>query len=718
MCQAGRLEELRVSLAARAAELATEVEADSVARSAAETAERDRDRIDADLAGRRGAERAAAERAGALGRLATLVESTAEQRRRLPELDEEINTAQRTVEELTERRDRAQGQVTEAARASQDAAHRAERHLKDMREVATSTGKRANVVPADSVSKLRAAYQAATAAYAAVEVGQDLRAAAAAAEADAARLRSDIDRHDQADVARGTALLATPEGADAEGRQAAVARTQRKRRRCEDAISGATGKLGKLGSELKAATPSDNRNVWVQLPDDRRPTSVEYGRVLTAAAVVEQRAAQERLEAAVAHAADLERRADDAGEAARAFREVLRPLTVLLEQPDAPAADPGNGTATDTEPFTGSPEAAHTATDRVRQALRSAAAEEGDSRLKVTRLLDTVVRFANQPQFEAMTNVARRALVGLDREQLAARAGEFAGQLEQRLATLTTDLDSAARHRKLIVDRLAALVDGALKTLRTASRLSKLPVGLGDWEGKEFVRIRFTEPDPSLLAARVGEVVDELAAATSARTPAGRGSAPKRDGLALLLRSIEAAVPKGFAVDILKPDSVLRDERVPVENMNDVFSGGQELTAAIVLYCTMAALRANERGQMRARHSGVLFLDNPIGKANAEYLLDIQQGVASALGVQLVYTTGLFDDRALAAFPLWVRMRNDADLRAGLKHIRIAEVARRHLPEPFTDAELSVTGAGSNGAGPNGKAPGMITATRVYRRPA
>jgi hypothetical protein len=152
--------------------------------------------------------------------------------------------------------------------------------------------------------------------------------------------------------------------------------------------------------------------------------------------------------------------------------------------------------------------------------------------------------------------------------------------------------------------------------------------------------------------------------------------------------------------------------------MNDVFSGGQELTAAIVLYCTMAALRANERGQMRARHSGVLFLDNPIGKANAEYLLDIQQGVASALGVQLVYTTGLFDDRALAAFPLWVRMRNDADLRAGLKHIRIAEVARRHLPEPFTDAELSATGAGSNGAGHHSKAPGTITATRVYRRPA
>jgi hypothetical protein len=112
--------------------------------------------------------------------------------------------------------------------------------------------------------------------------------------------------------------------------------------------------------------------------------------------------------------------------------------------------------------------------------------------------------------------------------------------------------------------------------------------------------------------------------------------------------------------------------------------------------------------QLRAKHSGVLFLDNPIGKASAEYLLDLQQGVAAALGVQLVYTTGLSDDRALAAFPLWVRMRNDADLRAGLKHIRVAEVVRRQLPDPFTADDAADADA----------LPGTVTATRVFRRPA
>jgi hypothetical protein len=210
-----------------------------------------------------------------------------------------------------------------------------------------------------------------------------------------------------------------------------------------------------------------------------------------------------------------------------------------------------------------------------------------------------------------------------------------------------------------------------------------------------------------MIAIRVGDLIDTLAPQTAQRNQTRGTSArvTRRDGFALLLQAVHAAVPRGFAVTILKPDSILRDEAVPVEGMREVFSGGQELTAAIMLYCTLAALKANERGQMRSRHSGVLFLDNPIGKANARYLLDMQTMVASALGVQLVYTTGLADDRALAAFPLWIRLRNDADLRVGLKHIRVAQQVRRLLPASFEDGDAS-------------DQAGTITASRLYLRSA
>jgi hypothetical protein len=179
----------------------------------------------------------------------------------------------------------------------------------------------------------------------------------------------------------------------------------------------------------------------------------------------------------------------------------------------------------------------------------------------------------------------------------------------------------------------------------------------------------------------------------------GRGP-QQRDGMSLLLRGVRAAMPKGVRAEMLKPDAVLRTERLRVSEIRDVFSGGQQLTAAIVLYCTMASLRAHQRGEGRRPHAGVLFLDNPIGRASAGYLLELQFGVAQALGVQLIYTTGLFDAGALSAFPLIIRLRNDADLRAGRKYLSVADRAVQHV------AELTA---------PDGT--GRLAATRIYRRP-
>ncbi|MFF9795701.1 hypothetical protein [Streptomyces bacillaris] len=710
-CPSGRLTELTEQLLAADAAVATAKEQARSASAEVETwAEREAV-YPAQLAQLRAQERAAADTAGALERLTAKVERSAEAQRRAGEAEQAGEAARRIVAEATAAREQELAQAEEAVRAAENARDRAERHLVAASEVVTASGTIAQTVPSQSLLALQQAYTAAADVYRSLEVGQDLRAEADRAMAEAARRRTDVERLSPEATAEAERLLTTPAGADRASRQAEIARANRDKQRLAATISTANERVGQLRSDLRTASPADrDRNVWIVLPATRRPASVEQGRQLMETAQAEHRAAQDALEIATRRAADLQRHMQQASEAARSFREVLQPVQATLDDNSSPLM--GRPTTTEqgpdaVEPFQQSAESARELSDQLRRDLREARAAAGDATSALNGLVDGAVRFVSDIRFEKTTNVARRAIISLGREQLGARATEFADQLAQRLATLNTDLDNAGKHRKLIVERLAALTDGALKTLRTATRLSRLPSGLGDWEGKEFLRIRFTDPDPSLLAARIGELVDEIAASTAARQIGVRGSAPKRDGIALLLRSAEAAVPKGFTVEVLKPDSVLRDERVPVEQMNTVFSGGQELTAAIILYCTMAALRANERGQMRNRHSGVLFLDNPIGKASASYLLDLQQGVASALGVQLVYTTGLSDDRALAAFPLWIRMRNDADLRAGLKHIRVAETVRAQMPHPFEDVETAAPGA----------APGTVTAARVYRRP-
>src|SRR3954452_14077704 len=119
----------------------------------------------------------------------------------------------------------------------------------------------------------------------------------------------------------------------------------------------------------------------------------------------------------------------------------------------------------------------------------------------------------------------------------------------------------------------------------------------------------------------------------------------------------------------------------------------------------MAALRSNDRGRDKHRHAGTLFLDNPIGRANATYLLELQRAVSDALGVQLLYTTGLFDTTALAEFPLVIRLRNDADLRAGLKYISAEEHLRPGLPQQAPAGERDAVHSAS-------------TATRMYKHPA
>ncbi|MCA1703182.1 MAG: hypothetical protein LC808_07880, partial [Actinobacteria bacterium] len=106
------------------------------------------------------------------------------------------------------------------------------------------------------------------------------------------------------------------------------------------------------------------------------------------------------------------------------------------------------------------------------------------------------------------------------------------------------------------------------------------------------------------------------------------------------------------------------------------------LTAAICTYCALAALRASSRstGGLFGGQPGPLFLDNPLGKASADYLLDLQHRLAAKLGVQLVHTTGVLDYEALGAYDRFVRLRNLSDLRANLQRITVDDVDLRVRP--------------------------------------
>ncbi|MDO0928696.1 hypothetical protein QQY24_25985 [Streptomyces sp. TG1A-8] len=609
------------------------------------------------------------------------------------------------VDEAAESEARAQA-CLERARAADEDRRAAQRAADDARRTARALrAERAEIAgapddvpeggedaPKASLPALREAYRAASQVYEKVGVGADLRAEQARAESDESAARAELDRLSNKVRTRAEQLLQSPDGSDGPSRQAAAARAEELVQLLETRMSTASEQLGRLRGETERLAPEDGE-AHTELPGELVPRDAEHAQALLRTATAELAARTDALaEARGAHAELLEahRAAEDA---AGGFDEIAAMLRDLLREhvPEEGREEP--------EPYPGTLEEARHSAAETRRSLRGCAADLSTAETAVREAGDVLVRHANSTRYEQVRTPARQQIRELPAAALPEHAQKWADAFAPRLRVLTDELAQLERNRDSIVDRLRGLVESALATLRSAQRLSRLPEGLGEWSGQEFLRIRFEEPDQATLTERLGEVVDE-----ATRAAVRKNSDLRRDGMSLLLRGVAAALqPRGVAVEILKPDAVLRAERVPVGQMGDVFSGGQLLTAAIALYCTMAALRSNDRGRDKHRHAGTLFLDNPIGRANATYLLELQRAVSDALGVQLLYTTGLFDTTALAEFPLVIRLRNDADLRAGLKYISVEEHLRPGLPQQPQAGEAVHS---------------EITATRMFKRPA
>ncbi|MFC5911620.1 hypothetical protein ACFP3V_30990, partial [Streptacidiphilus monticola] len=697
-CPAGRLAELaadveaartalEAALAERTAARAEHTEAEQERAEAARVRE---DRLEAAQRARR--------RADALSGLAHRLRERAAWTARVRALADEAAEAEHRQELCTERARNAEEDRRAAQRAADDArrtvralrAERAELPSSDLPEDLAA----GDAAPA-SLPALREAHRVAAQLYEKVGVGADLRAEQARAESDESAARAELDRLTNKVRTRAEELLNSPDGADGPGRQAGAARAEDLVQTIEARSAAASEHLGRLRGEAERSAPVEG-DAHTELPEELVPRDTEHALALLRTAASELATRTEALAAARAAHAELVRAFDATQHAAAEFDETAAQLRDGLreseEQPEEAAAYAGT-----------LPEARHAAAD-ARRSLRGASAELSAADLAVRDASDALVRHANSTRFEAVRTPARQQIRELPAAVLHEHAAAWAAAFAPRLRVLSDELDQLERNRDSIVDRLRGLVESSLATLRAAQRLSQLPEGLGEWSGQEFLRIRFDEPDQAVLTERLGEVIDEATRAAVRRTGTAQVDWNRRDGMSLLLRGVHAALePKGVAVEILKPDAVLRAERVSVSQMSDVFSGGQLLTAAIALYCTMAALRANDRGQAKLRHAGTLFLDNPIGRANATYLLELQRAVADALGVQLLYTTGLFDTTALAEFPLIIRLRNDADLRMGQKFISVEEHLRPGLPRP-DEEEADIHGA--------------VTSTRLFRRPS
>lgn len=267
---------------------------------------------------------------------------------------------------------------------------------------------------------------------------------------------------------------------------------------------------------------------------------------------------------------------------------------------------------------------------------------------EASRRVEAVHRVAHRTEFLDLRAQYQERMKDAG-DKLSADAARLAEELHRRREVVGQALAKLDEDRDLLVTELMHLGDLVHKLLERAQRASVLPSSLEGWAGKPYVRIHFVFPESDEeRRARLVPLVDQLVG--HAQIPAG---------VELVFRTaVELAGSRGFQVQILKPDTVLRPSPIPLHLMS-TFSRGQQLTAAILLYCTLVQLRARSRGRGHGSHdAGVLILDNPIGTCSNVALLQLQREIAAQMRVQLVYTTGVEDLEALETLPNKVRLRN------------------------------------------------------------
>lgn len=369
-------------------------------------------------------------------------------------------------------------------------------------------------------------------------------------------------------------------------------------------------------------------------------------------------------------------------------------LTQLIGN-DAKRRDTDADTDTDTDAFEGTNDEATGRQEQYAFDLKDAQQQLEIAQAYVNERHHDLRRYATSSAFREIDDLtdATSADLGI----VAPDSSRLADAHRERSKVITHELDSIAQDQEIIVTGLVGQVRRTLELLTKASRMSVMPDGLGEWTGKSFLTINFDDPASEQAELRRRVEVEVDAVVTNGDVP---------DGARLLKRVLRASVPGGFRVQILKPNAEWLAERVTIVSMS-AWSGGEKLTAAVVLYCTLARLRSGSRMSADA-NGGMLILDNPLGKSSYVRFVGLQRRVAAVLGVQLIYTTGVKDLAAVGSFPNVIRCRNvrppgrrhryvDATDRAGDAHrTDLSAITNARIVRIDVDADVAANTAAAD----------------------
>ena len=300
-----------------------------------------------------------------------------------------------------------------------------------------------------------------------------------------------------------------------------------------------------------------------------------------------------------------------------------------------------------------------------------------EARERVYANYDDIRRFTNSDAFRRLEGEREVAAHLSANDPLAAAAHAPATKtlIDERLKSIEHDLSRLDDDLQACVAELDRLLGTALHIVRRMLRHGRIPEHVPRFGGEPVFRM---SADPwRIEPARRSEILRSyiIDLAEADRIPE-----TGQEIAAELVERVTAALGRSsLGLRLLKPKGEGDTEHMPIDRVT--VSGGELLTAAMMIYLVIARLRVEE-AHGGGSETGILIMDNPLGKANKALLLKTQIGLADAMGIQLFYATGVQDPSALAEFENIVRLRRNRQSRSTRRiHVEV-EAMRTHIDRP------------------------------------
>jgi hypothetical protein len=303
--------------------------------------------------------------------------------------------------------------------------------------------------------------------------------------------------------------------------------------------------------------------------------------------------------------------------------------------------------------------------DRLEKAQKDEVAAHGEA----TRAYDPVRSFVAQEEFKRLEPRISGDLNQNNPEDAMMQASSHARLISDMISSLEYDLNKKDAESQLLREGLHSLLNESLAMLRRACESGKIPASIPRFGGEPVLKMgrhigtTGRELKEQMIKGYLAEMVRAKEVPKTGYELAGE--------LIDHLRGVMNL--ESLDIKILKPTDMgsLIYERIH----RAVASGGEGLTAAILLYLVLSRLRSIARGSNTL--GGFLIADNPFGAVTHNLFLRTQRELARAMNIQLIFTSHVKDYNALAEFPHVInyskRQQRQDNILIRLAHENIGE---------------------------------------------